>query len=581
MQDLLWSDNLQWWIDVVEGTNLRCEGRELVGMFPYRFGVGLGSEYVKGLEAGLDTEHFLTEYGPTTLEQTNQYYTSLKNTTYCCQWQGQSWPFSTAVYLGTLAAMARTNVSSLVTPAFFQEALKVYVNTNYKEGVPYTAESHYPTIPEWSGDTTNHSEHYLHSTYMDNIFTNLIGILPTLENELHLYPLIPSNWSYFAVENLPYHGTLLTILWDQTGTHYTSSNTSSGNQTAGLRIYSNGTLLHSQSTLSPINITLPYASQAAATALTSSTRNPQYQNVLANPNAPWGLPSITADYLFSTNGDYSPYESWKMNDGLLWYDTPFPQNYWTQNQSSRPWNTLTMTLPRARKLRSLSLAIIDDTAAGGVLTCPDAIRIALANGSVLAERRPWSGCSPNSLNTIAFAAVGSDDAGNATTPATGAEVETDTLVVQISGKRGFSFAVTEVQAWVPAVLGPRWEAEDGLLGTFVGGFEGTATGLNASIVDGGVQLGSGGWVEIAGVMASSSSSSSSSNHNATTVSLVLVASGTGAVVVRVNWLVDYSVVFSGGAANYTLPGVHLLTGGNYITIVQSSGTPWVDAIVVS
>lgn len=158
MQDLLWSDGLQFWIDVVEGTNLRCEGRELIGYFPYRFGVGTDSMYVKGLEAGLNSEHFLSEFGPTTLEQTNPYYTPFKNTTYCCIWQGQSWPFSTSVYLNTLSMLARKNVSSIATAEFFYEALETYVRTNYKDGVPYTAESHYPTIDEWSGDTSrNHN----------------------------------------------------------------------------------------------------------------------------------------------------------------------------------------------------------------------------------------------------------------------------------------------------------------------------------------------------------------------------------------------------------------------------------------
>lgn len=34
--------------------------------------------------------------------------------------------------------------------------------------------------------------------------------------------------------------------------------------------------------------------------------------------APYNLPNVTADWTFSSNGDYSPYEAWKMHDGLLW-----------------------------------------------------------------------------------------------------------------------------------------------------------------------------------------------------------------------------------------------------------------------
>ncbi|KAF2230621.1 hypothetical protein EV356DRAFT_453439, partial [Viridothelium virens] len=220
MLDMLYDNDLQFWIDVVEGTNLPVVGRELIGYFPYRFDVGTGTNMIRGLEAGLNEHEFITQYGPTTLEQTNPYYTALKNVTYCCIWQGQSWPFSTSVYLGTLARLARNNLSSIATPQLFYQAMETYALTNYKDNIPYTAESHYPTINEWSGDTTNHSEHYFHSTYFDNVFTNLIGIIPTLDNRIELRPLVPSNWSYFAVENLPYHGSLISLLWDSTGTHY-------------------------------------------------------------------------------------------------------------------------------------------------------------------------------------------------------------------------------------------------------------------------------------------------------------------------------------------------------------------------
>ena len=84
MENILWNQDLQFWIDVVEGTNLQILGRELIGYFPYRFGIGTADNYIRGLEMGLTPEEFLTAYGPTTLEQTNPYYTAFKNFTYCC-----------------------------------------------------------------------------------------------------------------------------------------------------------------------------------------------------------------------------------------------------------------------------------------------------------------------------------------------------------------------------------------------------------------------------------------------------------------------------------------------------------------
>ena len=160
MEKLLWNEDLKFWIDVIEGTNQQILGRQLIGFYPWRFEIGTTDDMRMGLEASLNSEGFLTDYGPTTLERSNPYYTALKNQTYCCLWQGQSWPFSTCVYLGTLARIARDNTSTLITPDFFYDAFMTYTKTNYLGSTPFTAEVHYPEMDGWSGKWNFH-EHLL------------------------------------------------------------------------------------------------------------------------------------------------------------------------------------------------------------------------------------------------------------------------------------------------------------------------------------------------------------------------------------------------------------------------------------
>ncbi|KAI9751497.1 MAG: hypothetical protein M4579_006033 [Chaenotheca gracillima] len=568
MYSYLWDSESRFWIDVVQGTNLNVTGRQMIGYYPYRFDLNTDDESIRGLEAGLTSHGFVSDFGPTTLEQSNPYYTDFKNITYCCLWQGQSWPFSTSVYLGTLARIARENRSSVITPEFFQQAMSTYARTNYKDGVPYTAEAHYPTIDTWSGDTSNHSEHYLHSTYFDNVFTNLFGIIPTLDDRLEMMPLVPDNWTYFAIENIPYHGSLFSIVWDQNGDHYPSANGSKG-----LSIYSNGSLLHSQSDLSAFNVSLSNGTQAAA----ALAAQPRYENILANPNAPWGFPNVTADYLFTANGDASSTQPYKMNDGLLWYDAT-PDNYWTNNQTSVPFTTVNITLPRPRNFSSLSLAIIDDTAQGGAITCPAGIQIRNNDGAVLAERNPWDTCVPNALNTILFDRP-SDDSSNATTtaPSGGAVVETDNITVLISNGLSQAVSITEIQIWVLSTPGPRYEVEDGLLGTFIGGFEGRARGLNSTISDGSVHLGEGSWAEIGNVRAGDQTSTTTASGGQMQ-NMTVIGGGQGSVAVQMNFLTNATVDFDGSAEKKI--EVPFLAGGNVVTIFQTEGTPSVDAIVV-
>jgi hypothetical protein len=58
-------------------------------------------------------------------------------------------------------------------------------------------------------------------------------------------PLVPSNnWDWFCLDQIPYHGKYLTILWDKTGEKY--------KQGKGLSVYVDGKLAANSTTLERI-----------------------------------------------------------------------------------------------------------------------------------------------------------------------------------------------------------------------------------------------------------------------------------------------------------------------------------------
>ena len=285
--------------------------------------------------------------------------------------------------------------------------------------------------------------------------------------------------------------------------------------------------------------------------------------------APWNLPAVTADYALNLQGDNAPYIAWKMNDGLLWYDTT-PDNRWTNNQSQVPYSTINITLPRPRKIHSISLGIFVDVERGGVVECPDGIKVSDGNsGEVVAFKKPWTDCVPNALNTVPFANA-NKTAANVTTPDANYVVETDFLQVVLSDKLRYTTAVSEIQIWVEPTTGPRYEVEDGLIGTFIGSFEGRPLGLNGTIENGGVTLNAGAWVEMADVRRA--------DNSAGPTELTVIGRGHGSVEVQLNYLKNQTVSFA-GKGNKTV-SVDMLRGGNYVTILQTKGRPFVDAIVV-
>ena len=92
--------------------------------------------------------------------------------------------------------------------------------------------------------------YYNHSGFADPLITGLIGLRPRLDHRIVLHPLLPADaWTYFALDGLPYHGHLLTIVYDKTGRHY--------HRGRGLAIFADGRKLARRPTLGPLEANLP------------------------------------------------------------------------------------------------------------------------------------------------------------------------------------------------------------------------------------------------------------------------------------------------------------------------------------
>ncbi|HUV65078.1 MAG TPA: glycosyl hydrolase family 65 protein [Sedimentisphaerales bacterium] len=62
---------------------------------------------------------------------------------------------------------------------------------------------------------------YNHSTYCDLIITGLVGLRPKPDDVIEVNPLVPDNtWDWFCLDNVLYHGKIVTIVWDKTGRKY-------------------------------------------------------------------------------------------------------------------------------------------------------------------------------------------------------------------------------------------------------------------------------------------------------------------------------------------------------------------------
>lgn len=151
-----------------------------------------------------------------------------------CQWNGPSWPFSTAFTLSAMANALHDRQPLPVTAEDYVKCLKQYAAQQVRtredgKVVPWIDENLNPDTCDWMARTMligrgrkipERGKDYNHSTYCDLVIAGLVGIVPQEGDSLAVDPLFPVSWKYLALENVRYHGHDVSVRWDAAGTRY-------------------------------------------------------------------------------------------------------------------------------------------------------------------------------------------------------------------------------------------------------------------------------------------------------------------------------------------------------------------------
>ena len=91
---------------------------------------------------------------------------------------------------------------------------------------------------------------YNHSTFLDLIIEGLIGLRAMMGDLLLLQPLADKSVTYFALDNVAYHGRNLSVLWDPQGTRYPKAGCK------GLCMFVDGKIAAKSATLGRLSVDL-------------------------------------------------------------------------------------------------------------------------------------------------------------------------------------------------------------------------------------------------------------------------------------------------------------------------------------
>ncbi|MBN2165149.1 MAG: hypothetical protein JW717_02620 [Marinilabiliaceae bacterium] len=213
----LWNPEISFF-ETVKPSGEYAHVREAIGYLPWYFNLPTDN-YEEAWRQLVDEQGFNASFGITTAERRHPEF----RTHGCCkcEWDGAIWPFTTSQTLVALANLLNNYDQSVMNDSVYFRNMEVYVESQYYRGRPYIGEYLDETTGYWLKGDQERSRYYNHSTFNDLIITGLVGLRPRADEVIEINPLIPDGkWDYFCLDNVLYHGKIVSIVWDKDGSIY-------------------------------------------------------------------------------------------------------------------------------------------------------------------------------------------------------------------------------------------------------------------------------------------------------------------------------------------------------------------------
>jgi predicted GH43/DUF377 family glycosyl hydrolase len=342
VQAKLWDDQAKFFkvLPNNEGAQL-VDVRELHGYTPWYFNLpDTGKGYEIAWKQLMDPKGFYAPFGPTTAEQRHPKFT-ISYQGHECQWNGPSWPYATTVTLTAMANVLDNYEQDAVSKADYFKTLKIYTQCHRLERddgrvVPWIDENLNPFTGDWIARTRlktwdngtwstskggkERGKDYNHSAYCDLIITGLVGLRPRCDDIVEVNSLVPDNqWDWFCLDNVLYHGRILTIVWDKTGTKYGKGK--------GLRILADGREIARSATFGRVTGQLPSVSSEKEKQTHRSQSKAGWLKYEKNPVLGGKLGTCFDVAVLDDENTYRMYFSWRpkrsialveSSDGIHW-----------------------------------------------------------------------------------------------------------------------------------------------------------------------------------------------------------------------------------------------------------------------
>ncbi len=198
--------------------------KEVIGVYPFYFGmVPWGKGYESAWASILDPNQFWTTWPVASVSKECPAYSQRNwpgdGRASTCMWNGPTWPHADSLVMTAMARTLRASRDHGLTdsPLKKEHLWKLFLSftkAQYRDqdlGRPWTGEFYDGETARWKTGERD----YNHSTWLDILIPELIGLVPRDDDRLEIDPMLPIGaLDWFVLDGVRYHGHDIAIVWD-------------------------------------------------------------------------------------------------------------------------------------------------------------------------------------------------------------------------------------------------------------------------------------------------------------------------------------------------------------------------------
>ncbi len=223
----MWQPRKRFFYSLRAGDGAVADVKEVIGVYPFYFGmVPAGKGYESAWNSILDPKQFWTSWPVASASRECPAYSQSDwpgdGRAAGCMWNGPTWPHANAIVLTAMARALRAARDHHVADSPLNREHLWQLFHSFTRAQFRNQDLRYPWTGEfYNGDTgqwKTAERDYNHSTWLDILIPELIGLVPRDDDAIEIDPLLPETaLSYFILDGQRYHGHDVTVVWDAPG----------------------------------------------------------------------------------------------------------------------------------------------------------------------------------------------------------------------------------------------------------------------------------------------------------------------------------------------------------------------------